>query len=112
MAQALPHGGRLGLADALPIVNGTAGVRHLFDPIGKAAQEFSIIVGKAGREIERPFRTNSADGTSGYTQLALETRIIVERLIVMARFTVDQHCSQENEVPIFWVNQIAVNAHV
>src|SRR6516225_6964822 len=108
MAEALPHGGCLGLADTPAIVDGAARVRHLLDPIGEAAQELAIIVGKAGGEIERAVRSIRAYGTGGYTELAFEAGVVVDGVVIIAGFTLHEHGSQQHEI----VNQIAVNAHV
>src|SRR6516162_8476247 len=112
MAEALPHGGCLGLADPTAIVHGVARVRHLLDPIGEAAQELAIIVGKAGRKIERAVRSNRAYGTGGYTQLAFEAGVVVDGVVIIAGFTLHEHGSQQHEIAKSRVNQIAVNAHV
>ena len=53
--QALPHRGRLGIADPTPVVAGVLAVGHLLDPIGEAAHELPVVMGVAGREVEIPF---------------------------------------------------------
>ncbi len=112
VAQALPHRCRLGLADAPAIVDGVARVGHLLDPIGEAAQELAIVVGEAGREIERALRPDRPDRASGDAQLAFEARIVVDRVVVFGRLAIDQHGPQQDEVAEPRVDQVAVNPHV
>src|SRR5215470_13034516 len=112
MAEALPHGRRLRLADAPPIIDGVACVCHLLDPIGKAAKKLAVIVGKTGREVERALRPNGTHGTSSHAQLAFETGVIRNRAVIVARFTAEQHGAQQHEIAEFWMNQVAVNAQV
>src|SRR5215468_346522 len=112
MAEALPHRCRLRLADAPPIIDGVAGVGHLLDPIGKAAEKLAVIVCKTGREVERALRPNGAYGTSSHAQLAFETGVVRHRAVIVARFTAEQHGAQQHEIAEFWMNQVAVNAQV
>ena len=112
VAQALPHRCRLGLADAPAIVDGVVRVGHLLDPIGEAAQELAIVVGEAGREIERALRPDRPDRTSGDAQLAFEARIVVDRVVVSGRLAIDQHGPQQDEIAESRVDQVAVNPHV
>src|SRR5262245_16388389 len=112
MAEALPHGCGLRLADAPPIIEGVARVCHLLDPIGKAAEKLAVIMGKTGREVERALRPNGAYGTSSHAQLAFETGVVRNRAVIVARFTAEQHGAQQHEIAEFWMNQVAVNAQV
>ena len=103
---------RLRLADAPPIIDRIARIRHLLDPIGKAAQELAIIVRKTGGEVERAVRADRSDRTGGHAQLAFEAGIVVNRVVIVARLTADQHGAQQHEIAKLRVNQVAVNAHV
>src|SRR5919204_4012493 len=60
--QALPHRGRLRVADPAAVVAGVLAVGDLLDPVGEAAHELPIVVRVAGREVEVPFRR---DGPAG-----------------------------------------------
>src|SRR5262245_51558655 len=112
MAETLPHGRGLRLADAPPIVDGVACVCHLLDPIGKAAEKLAVIMGKTRREVERALRPNGAYGTSSHAPLAFETGVVRNRAVIVARFTAEQHGAQQHEITEFWMNQVAVNAQV
>src|SRR5262245_37224242 len=112
MAEALPHGRGLRVADAPPIIDGVACVCHLLDPIGKAAEKLAVIVCKTGSEVERALRPNGAYGTSSHAQLAFETGVVRNRVVIVARFTAEQHGAQQHEIAEFWMNQVAVNAQV
>src|SRR5262245_10623791 len=112
MAQALPHGRCLRLADAPAIINRIVRIRHLLDPIGKAAHELAVIVRKTGREVERAFRPDGADGTGRHTQLAFEAWVVVNRTVIVARFAAHQYRAQQYEVAEFRMDQVPVNAHM
>src|SRR5262249_1451026 len=112
MAEALPHGRSLRLADAPSIIDGVARICHLLDPIGKAAEKLAVIVCKTDSEIERALRGNGAYGTSSHAQLAFETGVVRYWAVIVARFTAEQHGAQQHEIAEFWMNQVAVNAQV
>src|SRR6516225_11199471 len=112
MAQALPHRRRLRLADPAAIVDGILRVGHLLDPIGKPSQELPIIVGEAGREIKRALGPDRTHRAGGYAELAFKAGIVFDWVVVIGRLAVDQYSPQQDEVSIFWVNQIAMNPHM
>ena len=73
--------------DSLAIVEGIACVGDLLDPVGKAAKKLPIIVGEAGREVERAVRADGADRAGGDAKLAFEAGVVVDRMIAVLNRT-------------------------
>src|SRR3977135_2636256 len=96
--EALPHGGRLRIANPASVVTGVFAVGHLFDPIGETAHKLPVVVRVAGREIEVTVRGDRSDGTGGDTQLALQAGVVVDWLAVFRNLGIDQDGAQQDEV--------------
>ena len=87
--------------DAPPIVDGVTRIGDLLDPIGEAAEEVAVIVGEAGGEIERTVRTDGAYGTGRDAELAFETGIIVDRVVVGLDFGLNENRASRTKLPNF-----------
>src|SRR5262245_7019387 len=98
MAQALPHRRSLHVADAPAIVDCVARIRDLLDPIAEAAHELPVVVREARREVERSVGTDGTHRTRGDTELALETWVVVDRMVVVARVASHEDRADQDEV--------------
>ncbi len=67
---------------------------------------------EAGGEIERAVRPDGADRTGRDAELAFEAGVVVDRMVVVVDFDIDEHGAQQHEVAEFRMDQVAVNAHV
>jgi hypothetical protein len=112
VAEALPHGGGLGLVDTLAIVDGVARIGYLLHPVGEAAEKLSVVVREAGGKVERPVRADGAHGTGGNAELAFETGVVVEGLTVGIGLSFGEDSAEKDEVAEFRMDQVAVDAHV
>jgi hypothetical protein len=67
---------------------------------------------KQDEKLKGAIRSDGADRTSSDARLALKTRVVFDRVIVIGGVTIDKHRSEQDEISELRVNQIAVDAHV
>src|SRR5437899_11301443 len=65
-----------------------------------------------GRKIELPVRADRAGWACSNAELAFETRVVGNRMGLLADFGVDQYGTEENEVAEFRMDYVPVDAHL
>src|SRR5262245_9635963 len=110
--KALPHRRRFRVRNLLAVVQGVLAVGDPLDPIGEPAHELPVVVRVAGREVEVTVRGDGPHRTRRHAQLALQARVVRERLVVGSRLGTDQYRAQQDEVAEAGVDDVAVYPHV
>jgi hypothetical protein len=69
-------------------------------------------MGEAVYKIEGPIRTDSPCGTGNRTDLAVQTRVVVQRTTVLVHLGINKHSIEQDKTPEHWMNNIAVEAYL